>query len=161
MEDIATLLYLAGSAIVIGLFSYIVYINKKRRQSEEVLENFLIVLSKSYHTANWDRPDPLVDTNDAKQAVANTMNKRIEHDMKNEFESFLKGLYSFPHGCFKFFAEDPATNRFMGKAFPKIKEAYKAYKYDRCSLTYVQSTFFKETENLILEELNIQAKETN
>lgn len=154
MKDLTILYYLAVAATVILAVIYRMYVFKKRTQSKENLELFLIALSKSYHEAYWLYGGTPTNDQDSYQKIAKEMNKKIQEDMNCELNFLFNNLYYFPPGSFKVFDENSATKRFMEKAFPRLKTSYLWYKTNKSLLDFVKKKFWEDTEKIIFEELN-------
>ncbi|MFZ2151087.1 MAG: hypothetical protein WAZ12_02230 [Candidatus Absconditicoccaceae bacterium] len=136
--------------IFIGFIIYFVYARKNKAASKKELLAFLHVLSQSFHEAKWTQ----VGNKDVPpQVSALRMNKVLRTNLEYEFKSLLPKLSYFPRKGFVFPSEDQETNKFISKVFPLLRTSYERYKAKKSNLVSITDLFFKETEQLLLVDL--------
>ena len=144
--------------ILIGIIAYVVYTHKKQKQTKEDLANFLNILSQSFYEAKWIQIDARKNPGLTNAMIAQQMNAVFLKNLEYEFISLFPRMYYFPRGNFRFFSEDEASNKFIGKILPITRLLYEHYKSDKTRLEDIKLQFFNETEQLILLELDKEYK---
>lgn len=137
--------------ILIVFIVYSAYKHQKRSYSKKQLLDFLHVLSQSFHDAKWTQIGAAKDI--PPQVTAHNMNKVLRKNLEYELRSLLPKISYFPVKGFVFPSEDQETNQFVSSVFPFIRLSYDRYKAKKSNLASIVDLFFQETEQLLLQEL--------
>jgi hypothetical protein len=142
--------------ILIVCIVYFIYKSKKKNYSKKELLSFLHVLSQSFHEAKWIQVGGEKDS--PPQVIAHRMNKVLRKNLEYELKSLLPKMYYFPKKGFVFPSEDEETNKFISKVFPVLRSSYERYNAKKSNLVSIADLFFKETEQVLLLELEKEYK---
>lgn len=139
-------------AIVIGLIALVSFASYRRRQTSKMLvEDFLSMLSSSFHEIKWDL-ELKENQNNIKSSpdfLAHQIIIRLRPLIENDLKQMLLCLHCFPSGKFKYFSGDETTNRFVKMTLTQIKKLQEATFYDQLPQKEVIENFFKTMEKNI------------
>ncbi|MCF7834799.1 hypothetical protein K9M48_01960 [Candidatus Gracilibacteria bacterium] len=127
-----------------------------KQQNRELLDNFLEILSSSFHEGKWK----LLETTDvfsySDEKIKDSLISIIKKDTSHFLRELISKMESFPRGGFRYYTGDPGTNTFVARAYNLIKEhhlrIYSLSKKERIeNLDKLCDDFYDALQKIILD----------